>query len=86
MTCDNRQRWSGSTESRAAVAQLFAQSPPILVEVRFPSAATPPNWYLLDDEEEMEKLLERLGPQADLYLSSVWDLKNPNGAIRLKRS
>jgi hypothetical protein len=79
-------RLSENTEARAAAMRLFDQTPPVLVEVRFPSAATSPDWYLLDDEEDLDALWERLGPQVELYLSSVWDLKNPNGPIRLKKA
>jgi hypothetical protein len=79
-------RLSEGTEARAAAAQLFDRAPPVLVEVRFPNMATSPDWYLLDDEEELEALLERLTPQAELHLNSVWDLKNPNGDVRLKKA
>jgi hypothetical protein len=86
MTSDNCRRWTQNTESCAAVAQLFAQSAPVLVEVRFPNMATSPDWHLLDDEEELDALLERVGPQAELYLNSVWDLSNPKGPVRLKKA
>ena len=51
-----------STEAKAAVSALFNNSPPVLVEVRFPRSGTSPDWYLCDDEEEFEQILERLGP------------------------
>jgi hypothetical protein len=74
------------TTSDPLVVALFEQSPPVLVEVRFPNTATSPDWHLLEDEEELGALLDRLGPRAELYLSSVWDLNNPKGAVRLKRA
>jgi hypothetical protein len=79
-------RLSDQTQARTAAARLFDQTPPVLVEVRFPHMATSPDWYLLDDEDELDALLARLGPTAELYLSSVWDLKNPAGAVRLTKS
>ena len=78
-------RPSTQTATRAAVARLFEQSPPVLVEVRFPGAATSPDWYLLNEEDDFDGLFERLGPQAELHVSSVWDLKNAKGAIRLTK-
>ena len=74
MTCD-------SPEIRA----LFSNKLPVFVEVRFPAMATSPDWYLLHDEEELDALLERLGPKAELHLSSVWDLKNAKGSVRLTK-
>ena len=71
------------TEARAAVAALFARTPPLLVEVRFPGMATSSDWHLLEDEEELDALLERLGPGAELHLSSVWDLRNVKEAVHL---
>jgi hypothetical protein len=47
--------------------------------------ATSPDWYLCQDEDELDALIERLGPQAELHLSSVWDLKNVRGAVRLTK-
>ena len=76
---------SKQTASRAAAAALFEQSPPVLVEVRFPGLSTSPDWYLIHDEDELDAIVERLGPQAELHLSSVWDLKNVKGAVRLSK-
>src|SRR5207248_8394233 len=76
-------RISENTEARAAAARLFDRAPPVLVEVRFPNMATSPDWHLLDDEEEFDALWERLGPQVELYLSSVCDLRNAHGAVRM---
>ena len=64
---------------------LFEHARPVLVEVRFPGAATSPDWYLLEDEDELDALLERLGPSVELYLNSVWDLENSRGSIRLTK-
>lgn len=74
-----------STEAKAAVASLFEYSPPVLVEVRFPNSATSPDWYLFDEDEQLEELLDRLGAGAELRLSSVWDLRNLKGEILLRK-
>jgi hypothetical protein len=74
-----------TVEARSAIAKLFANAPPVLVEVRFPNMATSPDWHLLEDEEQLKQLLERLGPGVELHLSSVWDLKNPKGDICLRK-
>jgi hypothetical protein len=73
-----------SVEARAAIAALFHNTPPVLVEVRFPRCGTSSDWYLCTEEEELEKILERLAPGVELHVSSVWDLKNVKGAVRLK--
>jgi len=78
-------RLSDRTDARAAASALLARTPPVLAEVRFPGAATAPDWYLLEEEDELNALLERLGTQAELHLSSVWDLTNAKGAIRLTK-
>ena len=70
---------------RAAIAALFANRPPVLVEVRFPGAATSPDWHLYQDEDDLQRLLESLGSGAELHISSVWDLKNSKGAICLRK-
>ena len=74
-----------STEAKAAVAGLFENSPPVLVEVRFPNSATSPDWYLFDEDAELEELLDRVGAGAELRLSSVWDLRNLKGEILLRK-
>jgi hypothetical protein len=74
-----------STEAREAVSKLFEHAPPVLVEVRFPGGAASPDWYLCQDEEHLEQILQGLGTGAELHLSSVWDLRNSKGALRIKK-
>ncbi len=81
----SRVLFTASTEAKGAVADLFENTPPVLVEVRFPNAGTSPDWYLCEDEEQLERILERLGSGAELHLSSVWDLKNVKGALCLRK-
>ena len=76
---------SASTEAKAAVSSLFRNAPPVLVEVRFPSSGTSPDWYLCEEEEQFEQIIERLGSGAELRVSSVWDLKNSKGDICLRK-
>ena len=70
-----------SAEARAAVSALFENAPPILIEVRFPGCGTSSDWYLFEEKEQLDMLLERLGAGAELHVSSVWDLKNIRGAV-----
>lgn len=70
---------------RSTIAALFADKPPVLVEVRFPGSATSPDWYLCEEAVELDAILERLGCGSEVHLNSVWDLKNPSGAIVLRR-
>jgi len=74
-----------SMEAKTAISTIFQNAPPVLVEIRFPKAGTSPDWYLCDEEEELETILERLGPGTELHLSSVWDLKNAKGEICLRK-
>ena len=76
---------SASPEAKAAIAGLFETSPPVLVEVRFPGAATSPDWFLCEEEEELFQIVERLTLGAEVRLSSVWDLKNVKGGICLRK-
>jgi hypothetical protein len=76
---------SVSSEARTAVTALIESAPPVLVEVRFVNSGTSPDWDLCEDEEELEQILKRLSPDVELYVSSVWDLKNVKGAICLRR-
>ena len=77
--------FSESTEAKAAISALFDNAPPILVEVRFPNKATSPDWYLCEEEEQLDRILEGLGSSAQLHISSVWDLKNVKGEICLRK-
>jgi hypothetical protein len=76
---------STNTEAKAAISTLIENTPPVLVEVRFPHSGTSPDWYLFEDEEQLEQLLERLGSGVELCISSVWHLKNVEGKICLKK-
>lgn len=76
---------SQTTDAKRAIAILFEKIPPVLVEVRFPGAATSPDWYLCEEEEQFEQILERLSPGVELHVSSVWDLKNLKGEICLRK-
>lgn len=75
----------GAEAARAATAALFADKPPVLVEVRFPNMGTSSDWFLCEDAADLDAVFERLGPGAEVHLSSVWDLKNPTGGIVIRR-
>ncbi len=77
--------FSASTEAKAAISTLFENAPPVLVEVRFPHSGTAPDWYLCEEEEQFEQILERLAAGVELHISSVWDLKNVKGEICLRK-
>jgi hypothetical protein len=64
-----------------AVKDLFDEKPPVLVEVRFPKMGTAPDWFLCGDVAALDAVLDRLGPGTEVHLHSVWDLKNPAGAV-----
>ena len=60
---------------------MFEEKPPVLVEVRFPKMGTSSDWFLCEDTAALDAILDRLGPGAEVHLSSVWDLKNAAGAV-----
>ena len=68
-----------------AVVTLFATKPPVLVEVRFPRMGTSPDWFLCEDEHDLEPVVARLGPGAEVHLHSVWDLADPTGGLVLRK-
>jgi hypothetical protein len=74
-----------NTETKSAISAFFAEAPPMLVEVRFPSSGTSPDWYLCEEEEQLEQILEHLAPGAELDLNSVWALRKARGEICLKK-
>ena len=63
------------------VGKLFEEKSPVLVEVRFPKMGTSSDWFLCENAAALDAILARLGPGAEVHLSSVWDLKNPVGAV-----
>jgi hypothetical protein len=64
-----------------AVGKLFDDKPPVLVEVRFPKMGTASDWFLCENAAALDAILDRLGPGVEVHLGSVWDMKNPTGAI-----
>ena len=64
-----------------AAGKLFDEKPPVLVEVRFPKMGTSSDWFLCENAAALDAILDRLGPGVEVHLSSVWDLKNPSGAV-----
>jgi hypothetical protein len=64
-----------------AAGKLFDEKPPVLVEVRFPKMGTSSDWFLCDNAAALDAILDRLAPGVEVHLSSVWDLKNPSGAV-----
>jgi hypothetical protein len=68
-----------------ALAALFAEKAPVLVEVRFPRMGTSSDWFLCDSEDDLEPILERLGPGVEVHCNSVWDVRNPRGAVVWKK-
>jgi hypothetical protein len=75
---------SDMSSVRSAAEKLFAEKPPVLVEVRFPKMGTSPDWFLCGDGDELEPILGRLAAGAEVHLHSVWDLKNPTGGVVIK--
>src|SRR5712691_2084172 len=69
---------------QTAVGKLFEEKPPVLVEVRFPKMGASPDWFLCVDAAALDAILDRLGLDTEVYLSSVWDLKNPAGTIVIR--
>ena len=75
----------GTDATRERVSALFDQKPPVLVEVRFPHMGTSSDWHLCDDLDDLDPILDRLGPGAEVRLHSVWDVTDPTGGIVFKR-
>jgi hypothetical protein len=81
----NQQSLLESGEVRKRINSLIKSTPPVLVEVRFPKAATSSDWYLCQEESELDEIIEHLGPGSEVHVSSVWDLTNGKGDLCLKR-
>lgn len=76
---------SDTAATRKEIGRLFEEKPPVLAEVRFPKMGTASDWYLFEDAAAVEAILLRLGPGAELHLSSVWDLTSSVGAIVIRK-
>jgi hypothetical protein len=76
---------SASTQGKRAVAALFEDAGPVLVEVRFPGCGTSPDWFLCEEEAQLREIVARLGPGAEVRLNSVWNLKNTKEPICLRK-
>lgn len=74
-----------SPELRQQIEALFQRSSPVLVEVRFLNMATSPDWFLIDEEDELDPILDRLQAGVEIYLHSVWDMKNTKEALRIRK-
>jgi hypothetical protein len=77
--------FSSSIQAKAAISKLFENTPPVLVEVRFPHSGTSPDWYLCEEEEQFQQIVDRLHSGVELHLSSVWDLKDTKGGICMRK-
>jgi hypothetical protein len=72
---------SETNSVRTTIGKLFDEKPPVLVEVCFPKIGTSSDWFLCEDAAALNAILDRLGPGAEVHLNSVWDLRNPAGAV-----
>lgn len=75
----------GLGAERERMSALFEEKSPILVEVRFPHMGTSSDWHLCDDLDDLDPILERLGPGAEVRLHSVWDVTDPTGGVVFRR-
>ena len=51
---------------RTAIAALFAEKPPVLVEVRFPHMGTSSDWFLCEDATDLDPIFDRLANHHDI--------------------
>jgi hypothetical protein len=70
-----------SAEARSAVSTLFDSAPAVLVEVRYPGCGTSADWYVCEDELQLERIVNGLARGAEIHLSNVQDLSNSKGTI-----
>jgi hypothetical protein len=75
----------GTEAARAALSRLFAEKPPVLVEVRFPNMGTSSDWFLCEDEEDFTVIFDRLAPGAEAHLHSVWDVTDKTGGVIVRK-
>ena len=70
---------------RSAVIRLLEEKSPVLVEVRFPHMGTSSDWFLCEDATEVDAVIDRVGPGAEVHMSSVWNLRDATGGILLRK-
>jgi hypothetical protein len=75
----NLTRATLSGEGQAAVRDLFNNASPVRVELRFPHMGTASDWCLLHDNDELDPILDPLGPGTKVILGSVLDTKIGKG-------
>ncbi len=76
---------AASSKGHEAVHKLFEAGGPILIEVRVPGGFFSSDWHLCDSDDEFDRLVETLEPDAVLHVNRVWDLTNRAGAVVLRR-
>ncbi len=76
---------ASNTAARAAADALFERAAPVLVEVRFPGMGTSSDWHLFDDADQLDALLDTLGPRVEIHLTSVWAMKATKATVRLTK-
>ena len=70
---------------REKAARLLEEKPPVLVEVLFPHMGTSSDWFLCEEAAELDIILDRLGPGAEIHVSSVWNLQDATGGVVLRK-
>ena len=76
---------AATPEARSRIAELMDQGGPLLVEVRFPRMGTSSDWYLCMEVEEITAILDRVAPNVELHLTSVWDIDDLPSTLRVKK-
>lgn len=76
---------AASPVGHEAIHGLLETGGPILIEVRIPGGVFASDWHLCESDDDFDRLLDDLDPDAVLHISRVWDLTNRTGAVILRR-